>query len=82
MNLENDELTGISIVNHSETPGLGARVVEPDFTDSFKGKSLDADLTTDDINALSGATLSTKGVLAAVNSARAMLEEHKDQMVQ
>ena len=67
VDLASKKLTGISIVEHTETPGLGARITEPNFTDSFKGKPLDKELGVGDINALSGATLSTKGVVAAVN---------------
>lgn len=75
-------MTGVSIVSHSETPGLGARITETDFTESFQGKSLENELTKDDINALSGATLSTNGVVAAVNNARTLFEQHRDQMLQ
>ncbi len=79
---EKNEVTGVSIVSHSETPGLGARITETDFTESFQGKSLENELTKDDINALSGATLSTNGVVAAVNNARTLFEQHRDQMLQ
>jgi electron transport complex protein RnfG len=82
INLEKKDITGISIVAHSETPGLGARIVEPQFTDSFKGKSLAKELSKDDINALSGATFSTKGTVAAVNQARTLLDKYRDKMVQ
>lgn len=77
-----NEVSGISIVSHSETPGLGARITESQFTDSFRGKSLDNELTPGDINALSGATFSTKGVVDAVNGARTLYEQHRDQMLQ
>ncbi|KMY66676.1 hypothetical protein AAU61_16325 [Desulfocarbo indianensis] len=81
-NLADNNISGISIVGHSETPGLGARITETQFTDSFKGKSLAKELTTDDINALSGATLSSKGSVAAVNQARGLLEKYRDKIVQ
>lgn len=77
-----NDISGISIVSHSETPGLGARIVQTDFTDSFKDKSLENELNKDDINALSGATLSTNGVVAAVNQARDLFEKYRDQMLQ
>jgi electron transport complex protein RnfG len=66
------ELTGISIMSHTETPGLGARIVEPEFTDQFKGLDLDtAKLPAEggQVDALSGATYSTTGVIAAVSAA-------------
>lgn len=82
IDLAKKDITGISIVSHTETPGLGARIVEPQFTNSFKGKSLAKDLTPEDINALSGATFSTKGTVAAVNQARQLLDKYRDKMVQ
>jgi len=81
IDVKHNKLTGIAIVSHSETPGLGARIVEKSFTGSFKGKSLAKELTTSDINALSGATFSTKGVLAAVNKARAIFKRYHAQIV-
>lgn len=81
INLNTKKLNGISIVSHTETPGLGARIVEPNFTGSFKDKAIDKDLGVGDINALSGATFSTKGVLAAVNKARETLGKYRDKMV-
>ena len=66
------KLTGISIMTHTETPGLGARIVEPEFTDQFAG----LDLETTNLSAkggkvdtLSGATFSTVGVITAVGAA-------------
>ena len=33
-------ITGVAFYEQSETPGLGARIVEPDFCDAFTGKQL------------------------------------------
>ncbi len=82
VDVANKKLNGISIVSHTETPGLGALIIEPDFTASFKGKSMADELQIDDIAALSGATLSTKGVVAAVNKARGTFDKYRDKMVQ
>ncbi len=82
IDLAKNDVTGISVVGHTETPGLGARIMEAQFTDSFKGKSLAKELTKEEINALSGATMSTKGTVAAVNQARGLLEKYRDKMVQ
>jgi len=81
VNLTDKKLTGISVVSQAETPGLGARITEKQFTDSFAGKPLDKDLSVDSINAISGATFSTKGTVAAVNQARSLLEKFGAQMV-
>lgn len=35
-------VTGVAFYEQSETPGLGARIVEPDFRDKFIGRRIDA----------------------------------------
>lgn len=68
--LESDKLTGIGIVSHKETPGLGARVTEPTFSQNFKGRSLnEIFMVRQDggtIDAVSGATISSRAVCDAV----------------
>ena len=66
------KLTGISIMTHTETPGLGARIVEPDFTDQFAGLDLETTKLSAEggkVDTLSGATFSTVGVITAVGAA-------------
>lgn len=66
------KLTGISIMSNSETPGLGARIVEPAFTDQFAGLDLDTTKLSAEggkVDAVSGATFSTLGVITAVRQA-------------
>jgi electron transport complex protein RnfG len=65
-------LTGISIMTHSETPGLGARIVEPEFTEQFAGLDLETTKLSAEggkVDAVSGATFSTLGVITAVDAA-------------
>ena len=65
-------LTGISIMTHSETPGLGARIVEPKFTEQFAGLDLEETKLSAEggkVDAVSGATFSTLGVITAVDDA-------------
>ncbi|MCP5104321.1 MAG: RnfABCDGE type electron transport complex subunit G [bacterium] len=72
-NLEKDQLSGIGILTHQETPGLGARVTETSFTDRFKDKPISVvfKVKKDNgkIDALSGATNSSRGVCEAVTKA-------------
>lgn len=67
-------ITGLSIVDcSSETPGLGANASKPEFYEQFAGKS--GELTVvkggnageNEINALTGATITSKAVTSAVN---------------
>jgi electron transport complex protein RnfG len=68
--VEKDVLTGIGILTHQETPGLGARISEPIFTGIFKNKPLTAVFKVKkdngEVDAVSGATNSSKGVCTAV----------------
>lgn len=76
------KISGINILSHSETPGLGAKATE----DSFKGQysGLDANqsvaVTKDGgtIDAISGATITSRAVSNAVNEAIEMYKTVKE----
>jgi len=62
-------LRGISVISHTETPGLGAKIEEVSFSGQFKGVNLNDVLLTEDggkIDAISGATISSSAVVDAV----------------
>ena len=64
------KLTGIEILSMSETPGLGARIQEPQFTEQFKGKSVEDEFEPKkDIQIITGATISPTGVANAIKGA-------------
>lgn len=76
-------VTGVSVVDHAETSGIGTKVTgnEPlpsgtGVLDQFKGMShADGDLVVGkNVDAISGATVSSKGVTAGVNAALAAAE--------
>lgn len=59
----------IKITEQTETQGLGSKIVtDPDFQASFSGLPAEPFHVTD-IDAISGATISSKAVTAAVNAA-------------
>ena len=74
-------VTGVSVVKNSETAGIGSKVMENEpntkgvgVLDQFIGKSA-ADGTLNvgsNVDAITGATVSTKGVTAGVNTAIAV----------
>ena len=72
-------VTGVSIVNHSETSGIGTKIVDNEngVLDQFIGKSAaDGTLTVGgNITAITGATVTTKGVTTGVNAALAAVSE-------
>ena len=61
---------------YSETSGLGSNASRPSFADQFIGKTGTVAVTKDggDINAITGATITSRGVCEAVNSAIAVAE--------
>ena len=78
----NKAITGISVVNHSETSGIGTKVVEnkPNSAgvpvlDQFVGLSGAGSLVVgSNITAISGATVSTKGITMGANAALAVAD--------
>ncbi len=64
----NHQVCGLKIVSMSETPGVGSKVAAPSFLERFFG--LDHPVTIgEDVDGLSGATFSSKGVAEAVSKA-------------
>ena len=67
----NNTVTGVSIIGHSETPSLGARITEDSFRDMFVGETEGVALTKSggNIEAITSATISSQAVVDAVNTA-------------
>lgn len=86
---KNGRITGIKIGSNNETPGLGARTTEPEFTSQFGEAGIDDILTVvkqgkkagNEIQAVSGATVSSRavtgGVQDALTAARIMIKGEK-----
>jgi len=73
-------ITGITIMSHAETPGLGAKIVELDFTSQFKDVEMENLMLTKDggkINAITGATISSQAVVDAL---RGQVDDLKKQV--
>ncbi len=68
----NDEITGVVILSQSETPGLGTKITEPDYTDRFIGLSAEGDVSVD---AIAGATVSSTAAVNGVNTAIALYQD-------
>lgn len=64
---------GVSIVSMSETPGLGSKTNDESFIGQFKGKSGTITVGAE-IDAVAGATISSKAVTAGVNNALAAMK--------
>lgn len=64
-------VTGVSIISHGETPGLGAKATEDSFRNQYIGIEGSAALTKagGTIDALTGATITSQAMTDAVNIA-------------
>ena len=78
---ETFQVYGVKIVSFSETPGLGSKASEPKFLDQFKGKGADVCVVkggaknSNEVVAVSGATISSKAVTAGVTDAIKLAKE-------
>lgn len=70
-------VAGVAVTDSGESDGLGLRASEPEFRDQFTGKSGQVKVEADggDISAISQATITSRAVCVAVNSALAAVAE-------
>ena len=74
INMETDEVLGVQVTTHTETPGLGARAKDdPAFVAQFNGGNIKEPFKVSQdggrINALSGATITSRAVCQAASAA-------------
>jgi len=78
-------MTGMEVVSHSETPGLGARISEIGFRKQWKGLPTDAPLAlTKDggtIDSISGASTTSGAAVRGTNDALAFVRDYKDEIL-
>lgn len=73
--------TGLAFLTIQETPGIGMKADEPDFKNQFVDKKADrftavkSASAEDEINAISGATFTTNGVINGVNAGITVMKE-------
>ncbi|MDY6832093.1 MAG: RnfABCDGE type electron transport complex subunit G [Thermodesulfobacteriota bacterium] len=69
-------ITGLFILNQKETPGLGNKIIEDDWRNQFVAKKTDKSLAVvktgaragNEIDAITGATISSRAVCTIINS--------------
>jgi len=72
----NGQVTGIEIVTNEETPGLGAVAAEnEEFLGQFTGKGPDPLALDEDIDGVTSATFTSRGITNGVNMALEMWEQ-------
>ena len=78
MNSDLSKITGITIMQQEETPGLGSRIAEPEYLNTFIGKEFSPELQilppgksskSNQVDAISGATMSCNAFVALLNDA-------------
>jgi len=82
IDITTDKIIGIGITTHSETPGVGSRVkTDLSFRSQFKGipvnETVKVKADGGQIDAVTGATISSRGVCNAVNNALALYKRLK-----
>jgi electron transport complex protein RnfG len=74
-------VTGFQVLSHTETPGLGAKIATAQFKDQFRKKRLEElvlkkdDPAKGQIDAITGATISSRAVTGAMRSTLESLEK-------
>lgn len=70
-------VTGIAIINHAETSGLGSKATDPEWQAQFIASTEDVKVTKDGgtIEPITGSTITSRAVCDGVNAARAALAE-------
>jgi electron transport complex protein RnfG len=85
--ITDDKIIGVSVTTHSETPGVGSRAKsDPTFVTQFKGLPLiDSFKVKGDggnVDALAGATLTSRGISGALTQAVQIYERLKPQLAE
>jgi electron transport complex protein RnfG len=86
------EISGIEVLEHAETPGLGALIELDSFKKQFRGKSFSNSklvagnlaVTKDggDIQAITGATISPRAIVQAVSAGLKLFEDHRSEIME
>ncbi|MBF0622442.1 MAG: RnfABCDGE type electron transport complex subunit G [Magnetococcales bacterium] len=79
-------VTGVQIVGHAETPGLGDKAVITDWPESFKGKTLDntkwgVKKDNGDFDQFAGATITPRAIVGAVHRGLKYFVENQDKIL-
>lgn len=84
---KHDSVLGIEVVEQLETPGLGSKIAESGFKDQFKNREIASTKWAvkqdgGDIQAITGATISPRAVVDALNKGLEVYARHKTEIAQ
>ncbi len=83
-----DKITSIEILEQTETPGLGTKIADPPYKDQYNGLTVGTGITwvkgkkpsrPNEIQAITGATISSKSVAGIVNRGVELLRKMKSE---
>jgi electron transport complex protein RnfG len=86
INVETDKVEGMRMTTHAETPGIGSKAKDdPSFVSQFNGLSINDGFAFQteggSISAISGATVTSKGLLVAANKAKDIYTKLKPEIM-
>jgi len=81
-----DVISGIKVIRHSETPGLGANISKQAYSKNFTGKNMintrwKLKKNGGDIDQISGATISSEAVMKAVHDGLHFFSRNRDNIM-
>ena len=87
VNINDDKIIGMSVTTHSETPGIGSKAkTDPKLSNQFKALDLVQSFKVKpdggEIDAMSGATVTSKGVCVGVTEAGNIYKRLKPQIAE
>lgn len=87
VNLADDKIVGVGITTNSETPGVGSRAkTDPSFAAQFKGQPIEQTFKVKSdggqVDAVSGATFTSRGVSEALTDAAKVYQKLKPQLAE
>ncbi len=87
VNLDNDKIVGMGVTTHSETPGIGTKAkTDLTFSNQFKGlaavEPCKVKLDGGQIDAISGATVTSRGVCVGITDAAEIYKRLKPQIAE
>jgi len=87
VNVTDDQILGVGVTTHEETAGIGSKAKDdPAFVSQFRGQPIKGIFKVKadggKVDAMSGATVTSRGVSAALNGASAIYERLKPEIVE
>ncbi len=87
ININDDKIISMGVTTHSETPGIGSKAkTDPKFSDQFKTLDLVQSFKVKpdggEIDAISGASVTSRGVCGGITEAGTVYERLKPQIIE